>query len=211
MRDNRNFLLLIIVCMTCFAGACAVSGNSSSLAGKNPTPPIGSENINQTVRPETYSPDGRQINITESIKLSKWIVLVKAISSEAREVSSKNIFTFSEFEVLESAKEAYPDKTLTLRVVGGEVDGVTVTKPYSIDFEKDRKYVLFLGEKNKFGYPTIDPQNIYAVEVDGKTNLEVVTPEPNLPLYDPKTGNLHTKKLIRTPLDDFLYSIRKVK
>ncbi len=71
--------------------------------------------------------------------------------------------------------------------------------------------MLFLGEKNSFGYPTVSPQDIYTVLTETLTGAEFVVPVPNdLPLYEAKGGQPYQTKVQRLPLADFLYSVRKV-
>jgi hypothetical protein len=152
------------------------------------------------------------LTLTDYVRRSKWIVLATSQSTEVREVSGGNIFTFARFEVLDSVKGDFPDKILTLRVLGGRLGNVEVTPPFEKDFIAARKYVLFLGAKNEAGYPTITPQAIFLVERDPDTDQEIVLPVPaDLPLYDSRGGKPYKGTPGLVSLDDFLFSLRKVK
>ncbi len=214
MEKTRKIITMaVLTLITFWVTACAGSGEQPVIA-KNPAEPLLNKDTEKTDRMtqlDKYFSDSNQLTTLEAVKLSKWIVLVKTTSSEVREMPDKNIFTFSNFEVLESIKENYSDKNLTLRIVGGQFNGVDVTKPFNLEFEKNRKYVLFLGKKNAFGYPTINPQSIFMVEIDRETNLEVISPKPSLTLYNAKSGELYAKKPNQISLADFLYSIKRVK
>jgi hypothetical protein len=213
MGKTGNIVLLAAAIAAALLGAsCAAPGNATlKAATSTPFSPTPASKTSRERPTAEYLAEANQLTTLESVKLSKWVVLVKSISSEVREMPDKNIFTFSDFEVLESVKGDYPDKTLTLRVVGGRFGGVEVTKAFDTEFVANLKYVLFLGDKNTFGYPTINPQSIFTVETNRETNSEFVSPKPSLPLYDAKTGEPYTKKLPQIPLEDFLYSIKKVK
>lgn len=70
---------------------------------------------------------------------------------DVREVAGGNIFTFSEFEVLENVKGNSDKNSFTLRLLGGRVGNVQITSPIDMNFNPGEKYVLFLGVENADG------------------------------------------------------------
>lgn len=224
MKNRSLFVSLLIAGALVFVGvASSISVNRrTSTTGSNmhasastlPNTPASPRTLQEAEqrfqRRLGGATEQRSATTQEAIDLSKWIVLVRAKSTEVRELADKNIFTFSEFEVLESVKGKFPDRTLTLRILGGKLGDVEVTKPFDMDFVPARKYILFLGEKNTFGYPTISPQDIYTVLTDAHADSEFISPVPNdLPLYEAKSRKRYENRSQRLPLDDFLYSVRK--
>jgi hypothetical protein len=223
MKNRRTLVSLVI------AGALTIIGIAGSISADhrhaNPSSdvtkraqqqsdaaavPASIKQVEQRIqRPQGGSGEERILNTPAAINLSRWIVLVRSTSTEVRETPEGNIFTFSEFEVLESVKGKYADKNLTLRVLGGKLGDIEVSKPFELDFVVGRKYVLFLGDKNSLGYPTISPPYIFTVATE--SDSEFVIPVPNdLPQYEAKKQVPYQNKSQRLPLNDFLYSIRKV-
>jgi hypothetical protein len=221
---NRRIIVSLVV-----AGALTIIGITGSISadhkrsqpaseaikraphspGTAVTPAAFNQVEQRVQRPQGGAGEERTLTTPAAIDLSRWIVLVRSTSTEARETPGGNIFTFSEFEVLESVKGKYADKNLTLRVLGGKVGDIEVSKPFEMDFVVGRKYVLFLGDKNSLGYPTISPPYIFTVATESAS--EFVIPVPNdLPLYEAKKQIPYQNKSQRLPLNDFLYSIRKV-
>ncbi len=218
---KRILLLGAFVALTLVLGKHTFLSSSQQNIGisSNTTPRVGLLNSNVKTTKEERPPnqfDGGfvrgDLTLSEYVKLSKWIVLAKSQTTEVREVPGGNIFTFATFEVLESVKGDFPDKTLILRVLGGKLGDVEVTPPFEKDFIASSKYVLFLGAKNQAGYPTISPQVIFLVAKDPDTDQEIVLPVPsNLPLYDSREGKPYKGTPGRVSLDDFLYSLKRFK
>jgi hypothetical protein len=146
----------------------------------------------------------------ESAKISKWIVIAKLKSTEARKLPDTTVFTFSDFEVLQSIKGDYPEKTVTLRTYGGRVDDIVVTEFVQFNFIKNERYFLFLGDKNAAGYPTIDPNNIFIIKTDSGTAAEYISPNPrDLPIYEAKTEKPYKANQTPVSVEDFIFSLRK--
>lgn len=155
--------------------------------------------------------DERRMTTLEIAKASQRTVLARCESVDVREVGGGNIFTFYEFEVLDVLKGEKGSRDLTLRILGGRIGNRQITPAVNVDFVPGQKYVLFLGPTNSAGYPTTAAQSVFHVRTSPLDKSEVVTPLPTgLKLYDAKDGRRYTETPDLLPLEDFLFSIRKL-
>ena len=72
-----------------------------------------------------------------------------------RDPKSGLIFTHVRLRPLEDLKGGGDSSTIELRIVGGEVDGVKTVVAGMPRFRPGRESILFLGKKNRAGYPVV--------------------------------------------------------
>lgn len=153
----------------------------------------------------------RNISTPDLARSSTDIVVAKCISSEAR-IDEKTglIFTYTTFEIDESLKSKYGDE-LVLRIVGGTVGDRTISSPFLPSFEDNEEVVLFLGPKNKDGYPVLKSLNkgVYKIITDGSGAKTVSSSVSDLPLYNSRTDQ-RLQNTNNLTLDDFIYSLLNV-
>lgn len=155
--------------------------------------------------------DERRMTTLEIAKASQRTVLARCESVDVREVEGGNIFTFYEFEVLDVLKGEKGSRDLTLRILGGRIGNRQITPAVNVDFVPGQKYVLFLGATNSAGYPTTAAQSVFQVKTSPLDKSEVVAPLPTgLKLYDAKNGRRYADTPDLLPLEDFLFSVRKL-
>lgn len=218
---NRTKLRLSTLCI-----ALALSGSAIFLLSKqvtyqsaaqtefsHPNISVVSDSVKTSARADTFMSDTLEVlplTTLEAGNLSQRIVLLKSKSSEVRKGIGGNIFTYTTFEVLQAIKGQPTGTELTLRMFGGRIGDVEVHSPITISFTLGDKFVLFLGKDNSEGYPTIIPQAIFAVRNSG--GIEVVEPTPNrLPLFHAQGGQAYSGVPGNVPLDDFLFSLEKLR
>lgn len=154
--------------------------------------------------------DLRLLTTLEAANLSARISLARCLAVEVREGPGGNIFTFSEFEVLQMAKGSLPAH-FTLRLLGGRLGNVEVDAPYLPRFTPGEEVVLFLGRDNADGYPTIFPQGVFAIRTHPMSGEKVVVPSPTgLSLFHVRDNTPYPVPPKYTPLEDFLFSLEKL-
>ena len=83
------------------------------------------------------------------------VVRVVAKKSEVRwgkdEQSQKKLFTYTDFEVLESLKGNVTTPSIVARELGGELDGIGLSVPGAAHFESDQEYVVSLAATTEDG------------------------------------------------------------
>ena len=168
------------------------------------------EPTRQAWRPVGQAGDEKKRTTLEVARLSRRAVLARCRSVDVREALGGNIFTFYEFDALETLKGEEVAGGFTLRVLGGRLGDSEVTSALNVEFVPGQKYVLFLGRENSGGYPTIASQAIFQVRVSPLDKSEVVFPSPTgMPLYNARDGRRYSDTPDLLSLEDFLYSIRK--
>jgi|SRR3972149_604210 len=156
--------------------------------------------------------DLRDLTTLEVARLSSRIVFAKCRSSDVREVTGGNIFTFSEFDVFQTVKGSFPKDRFILRLLGGRIGNVEVDAPFTPRFTPGKEVVLFLGRDNADGYPTIFPQGVFEVCTKPKTEEKIVVPNPtDIPLFHARDNTAYSTLPKFTPLEDFLFSIGKLR
>lgn len=98
-------------------------------------------------------PEIQHLTTMEVAHRSTRIVLAKCLASEVKKLFGGNIFTFSDFEVLQRVKGVPGRERFTIRLIGGRMGNVEVSSPLDFRFAPGEKYVLFLGRDNAEGYP----------------------------------------------------------
>lgn len=153
--------------------------------------------------------DVRPLTTKQVFDLSSRVVLAKCRNVTTRRENG-NIFTFSEFEIT-SVVKGPPGDALTLRLLGGRIGNDEVSAANIPSFKTEEEVVLFLGQENKDGYPTIFPQGVFRVRTDPVSQTKVVTPKPSgLQLFNSQ-GKPYSSAPESLPLEDFLLSLRKLK
>ncbi len=200
---SKNFLAALAACFSPFLVLLAQS--------RNPATP----------NPDAHTPRVRQSYVGDSLDvvplttLQAWqaanrVVYVQSKGSEVKPGPGGNLFTYTTFRVLDALKGA-AESDLQMRIFGGRLGDVSVSSLVDIDFTAGDKFILFLGENNRDGYPTIIPQALFAVKVlDG---VEVVEPSPTgLQLYHARGGRAYSEAGARHVSGaDFLFSLRRAK
>ena len=153
-------------------------------------------------------------NTLDLVRRSERIVVARCLSSQARTVEpGGNIFTFSEFQVIDLVKGSLLPQ-FTLRLVGGTV-GATSDHADMPRFEPGEELILFLGPDNRDGYPTVGLQSIYRTRRDLASQQWVVADA----IYDLKLFRAETRNEINqfstgnynspVTVEDFVWSIRQ--
>jgi hypothetical protein len=182
---------------------------SSARVDKKELPPTPRRVSSQA--PTQEGGDLQEMTTLDVAKLSNRIVLAKCRAVDVREVASGNIFTFSEFDVLQNVKGQSDKDSFTVRLIGGRIGDVKITSPLNIEFKPGDKYVLFLGKENKDGYPTISPQAVFHVRTNPVNKSEIVVPHPTgLLLYRAKDKQRYSDLPENLPLEDFIFSLGKL-
>lgn len=218
MTKSSLFIgLFIVLALAVLAGVKWLRGQPqssdqsapSTLTDKKELPPTPRQVSSQA--PTQEGGDLREMMTLDVAKLSDRIVLAKCRAVDVREVAAGNIFTFSEFDVLQNVKGKSNKDNFTVRLIGGRIGDVEITSPLNIEFKPGDKYVLFLGKENKDGYPTISPQAVFHVRTNPVDRSEIVVPNPTgLPLYRAKDKQRYSDSPENLPLEDFLFSLGKL-
>jgi len=212
LLSSLLFLLLTFIAATAFLrdGSRPHSARPRAYAARGQALPAAEQTQQASRRSAGEAGDEKKRTTLEVAKLSRRAVLARCRSVDVREVSGGNIFTFYEFDALETLKGEEVAGGFTLRILGGRVGNSEVTPALNVEFVPGQKYVLFLGGENAEGYPTIASQSIFQVRVSPLDRSEVVTPSPTgLRLYNARDGRKYAETPDLLSLEDFLYSIRK--
>ena len=150
----------------------------------------------------------------EVAKKADQIVVAECTSSKSKRSEYGNlIFTYSTFYIQESVKGGEIGEEITLRMIGGQVDDLILSVPDMPEFRESEEVILFLGSKNRDGYPTLASlkNGVLRIETDRVTGKKyIATPVSGIELYEQ-----NTTKVISPPfqngllLEDFIYSISK--
>jgi len=90
------------------------------------------------------------------VHLAQRVCCVRCESVEARlDRVSGLVFTYARFKLIEELKGAGDPGVIELRVVGGEAGGIRTVVAGMPTFRPSGECVLFLGKKNRLGYPVI--------------------------------------------------------
>ena len=112
-----------------------------------------------------------------AVQRSKRIVLARCMESITREVPQYggSPFTFYRFES-QRVLRGDPMKQFSLRIFGGRVGDTELASEHIPTFVPQRRYLLFLGENNRDGFPVVSPGWVFEVVADPNTKVEHVTP-----------------------------------
>lgn len=155
--------------------------------------------------------DYRTLTTLQVANLSSRIVWARCRAVDVRQTEG-GIFTFSEFEVLRVVRGSLPGDHLTLRLIGGRVGDVQIRTPFVPKFTPGEEVVLFLGRDNPDGYPTIFIQGVFRVRTHPMNGEKVVVPAPtDLLLFRASNDTAYPAPPDLTPLEDFLFSLKKLK
>jgi hypothetical protein len=148
-------------------------------------------------------------------KSSEYIVVARCVStySEWNEQGSL-IYTYVTFQIENTVKGDDSGDELTMRLIGGQVGDRILSAPDIPTFDEAEDVVLFLGPKNKAGYPTLTNMHngvvrIRTDEISGQRT--VTTPISGMQLYKENTSRaLPDNRDSKVSLEDFIYSLKKV-
>lgn len=163
---------------------------------------------------ETYATRELRETTLDTAKRSENIVLARCISSESKwNDEGSLIFTYVTFQIEDTIKGEDAEDEITLRLIGGQVGDQILSAPDIPNINEDEEVILFLGPKNKAGYPTLTNMKngvlrIYTDDVTGQGN--VITPTTGIPIYKENSskaisGTQDSKIL----LEDFIYSLKE--
>jgi hypothetical protein len=163
--------------------------------------------------PEPIKPAGSlevvQKTTAEHYKGARSVVLAECVERRVDVGPGGNIFTFYKFAAEQVIKGSEP-AVIELRVLGGTLDGVSISQPISKSFEPGKQYVLMLGPRASGNYRTLNPAAVYSVGVEPQSNRRIVVPGVNgLQLYDAATGSPLEPNPGWAFLDDFLVSLKR--
>jgi hypothetical protein len=154
--------------------------------------------------------DVRPLTTKQVFDLSTRVVFAKCRNVTTRRENGGNIFTFSEFEIINFIKGP-AGEALTLRLLGGRIGNDQISGASIPTFKVEEEVVLFLGRENKDGYPTVFPQGVFRVRTDPVTKTKAIVPRPSgIQLFDSQ-GKPYSSAPESLPLEDFLRSLRKLK
>lgn len=150
----------------------------------------------------------------EVAKRADQVVVAECTSSKSKwGEHEKLIFTYSTFLIQESVTGGEPEKEITLRIIGGQVDDLILSAPDMPGFREGEEVILFLGPKNREGYPTLaSVQNgVLRIETDRVTGKKyITTPVSGIDLYKENTTKVISPSFQNgLLLEDFIYSIKK--
>ena len=186
----------------------------SQKATANPSPRASTQeawNRNENMPSYDEAGDVRPLTTLQVFNLSTRVVLARCRSVEARKVTGGNIFTFLEFEIIDVVKGPN-DTVLALRLLGGRVGDAEISSSNIPSFKTGEEVVLFLGRENQDGYPTVFPQGVFRVRTSPTSNTKVVVPRPaGLRLFNAQDDKPYSTPPDPLPLNDFLFSLRKLK
>lgn len=122
-----------------------------------------------------------------------------------------NLFTFSTFQVQEKIYGDIDDQ-FTLRIFGGEQAGMTIEFPMRPTFKPKEEVILLLGPDNKDGYPVVSIHGVYRIIRHPRTGANVVeTSITGMTVYRAATGSAYSSTPRLVPVEDFIYSLRRLK
>lgn len=161
--------------------------------------------------PSLHAIDIRKLSISELASSSERIVLARCINGETREIPM-GIFTFTSFAEEKVLKGSAGQKNFTLRLPGGQVGTRIVDAPGVPTFSKGETVLLFLGKKNRDGFPTLFPQGVFRVMPLANHGAKTgISPIPaDLPLMYADSGKPYPSRPDEMPLNDFLYSLSRL-
>lgn len=145
--------------------------------------------------------------LQEGLPRAERVLLVEVISSETRETPAGNIFTYTEFRVLDLLKGDI-GTTFSSRVIGGRIGTREVSSPIP-PFRPGQRYVLLAGRNNSLGFVTLSPSGVIPVLRDAMTGKDVVEGPFSLRLFQKSTGSSYRSSPSQVPLEDFLYSLKR--
>ncbi|MCM0604941.1 MAG: hypothetical protein KA715_02520 [Xanthomonadaceae bacterium] len=111
-------------------------------------------------------------NISQKEFFSQVPVVVRAVAkrSEAKwandEKLNRKIFTYTDFEVIEELKGKTESNRITVRELGGEMDGVGLQVPGAANFESDKEYVVSLAASSDEGIYRVVSLSAGVLEVE---------------------------------------------
>lgn len=150
--------------------------------------------------------DVRPMTTAQAAALAARIVVAKCKAVEVRAVDGGNIFTFSDFQTLQTVKGTI-SSTFTLRLLGGRLGDVEIDAPGMPRFVAGEEVVLFLGLDNATGHPTIFPQGVFRITTQG--GVKTVQPAPTgLTLFRAADNSPYKDQPAFVPLNDFVHSLR---
>jgi hypothetical protein len=154
----------------------------------------------------------KSLKTSELVTRSTRIVVAECKTVGVRKSPGGNIFTFIEFKILRTIKGSFPTTSFTLRLFGGRLGNEQVDSPPIPTLNPGDKTVLLLGPDNSAGYPIFYPDGIFKVVTHPVNKSEIVIPKPKgLPLFRAKSDKAYAEEPELLPLEDFLFSISKVK
>lgn len=195
--------------LTPFAGiVIALVGLASLSAQHSLAKSAKARGLRPPMRPSA-SFDLPKLSTKERLDVNASVVHATCRESRVGRGPGGNIFTYVKFDILSQLKGA-SRKSLTLRYLGGTLDGNTIQGGMETPFQAGTEYVLMLGAENRDGYPTLDPGGVYLVQVDPSSKRPVVVPGlDGIPAFEATTGKRYPASPEWMFLDDFLFSLRK--
>jgi hypothetical protein len=191
--------------------AVQASQNVSASPSTKATPQQQPANQTENVPLSDEIDDVRPLTTLQVFNLSTRVVLAKCRSVAARKEAGGNIFTFLEFETINTIKGPN-DAVVPLRLLGGRVGDTEVSSASIPSFKTGEEVVLFLGRENRDGYPTLFPQGVFRVRTNPVSKTKVVVPKPTgLRLFNAQDNKPYSTSPDFLPLQDFLLSLRKLK
>lgn len=163
---------------------------------------------------KTYATRELQESNLDVAKRSEAIVVARCISYESKwNDEGTLIFTYVTFKIEHTIDGESQDDFLTLRLIGGQVGDVVQTVPDLPRFNEEGEVILFLGQKNEDGYPTLASMKNGALQIqtDKNTGQRIVsTPTSGIEIYRENTERkINSQEANGVLLEDMIYSLRK--
>ena len=114
----------------------------------------------------------------DTAKRSENIIVARCISSESSWNNEGTlIFTYVTFQSEDTVKGEDTKEEITLRLIGGKVGDRILSAPDMPKFNEDEEVILFLGSKNKAGYPTLtsSKNGVLRIQTDEVTGQKIVS------------------------------------
>jgi hypothetical protein len=157
-----------------------------------------------------------RLNLSRLVDQADLIFVGKSISQEVVPTrDGKFPFTFVTFSVEQVLKGSTKDRSLTLRLVGGQIGKRTIEVVGMPEFQRDERYLLFVTQNGKAGCPLLGwSQGVMHFTRDSQTSEAIMTdawgapilgirgddwlrgapklaPEPGVVYSEPSTSQVH--------------------
>ena len=153
--------------------------------------------------PPTRATTLARMSLAELARAADTIVQVRCVSAASR-WDSGTIWTFTEFEVVETLKGA-PQQRISVRVPGGHVGHLAATIEAAPQFRPGEESVLFLEKTNAGDYSvTAWAEGTFRIRRVPGMGRAAVTQESNrFAVFDQATRRFHAEGVRDLSLDEF--------
>jgi hypothetical protein len=152
----------------------------------------------------------QKFSVSDLTKKSATIALARVEDVSSRwDENHKEIYTFISLKVLDGVKGSHKNDVLTIRQLGGTVDGLISVVPAMPSFKTGEEVVVFLSPNDRAGYPWVMglQQGKYSVSSDANGFKQVWQDVDGLRVVTPD-GKVQEGTAAPQPLNSFLDGVR---